>query len=53
VASWFTVHNASRIFVDVDPDNAPARAFYTSHGAVELNFHWLVWNDIKGVLGER
>jgi hypothetical protein len=39
--------------VDVDPDNRAGRSFYARHGAVSLNAHWLVWNDIRDVLRER
>lgn len=51
LAAWFVEQKASRICVDVDPTNAAARRFYTRHGAEYLNEHWLVWNDIKVVLG--
>jgi ribosomal protein S18 acetylase RimI-like enzyme len=47
LAAWFTEQKASRICVDVDPANTVARAFYERHGAVSLNRHWLVWNDIR------
>lgn len=40
---------AHRICVDVGDDEA--RPFYRRHGAVELNRHWMVWNDI-GVVPE-
>jgi len=53
LAAWFTEQKASRICVDVDPANTTARRFYTRHGAEKLNDHWLVWNDIGVVLGER
>jgi ribosomal protein S18 acetylase RimI-like enzyme len=46
LASWFVRHEAKRVCVDVDPENAPARAFYRKHGAEDLNPHWLVWPDI-------
>jgi ribosomal protein S18 acetylase RimI-like enzyme len=46
LASWFVRHEAKRVCVDVDPENAPARAFYRKHGAQDLNPHWLVWPDI-------
>ena len=46
LAAWFQVRQARRICVDVDPRNAPARAFYGKHGAENLNPHWLVWPDI-------
>jgi GNAT superfamily N-acetyltransferase len=52
LAQWFAGHNASRICVDVDPDNAVARRFYARHGAENLNPHWLVWQDINIVLRE-
>jgi len=51
LAEWFAVHGASRVCVDVDPANTAARRFYTRHGAVKLNEHWLVWKDINSVLG--
>ena len=51
--AWFVEQRASRICVDVDPNNTTARRFYKRHGAVDLNEHWLVWNDIKVALGQR
>jgi ribosomal protein S18 acetylase RimI-like enzyme len=53
LAAWFVEQAASRICVDVDPANTIARRFYTRHGAGRLNEHWLVWNDIGVLLGER
>lgn len=51
LAAWFIEQKARRICVDVDPANTVARRFYLHHGATELNAHWLVWEDIKVVLG--
>ncbi|HEX8695681.1 MAG TPA: GNAT family N-acetyltransferase [Longimicrobium sp.] len=48
LAGWFAENGASRICVDVGDDRA--RPFYRRHGAVELNRHWMVWDDIDGVL---
>jgi ribosomal protein S18 acetylase RimI-like enzyme len=53
LAAWFSEQKASRICVDVEPDNTNARAFYAHHGAVELSAYWMVWTDVTGVLGER
>ncbi|HTF27028.1 MAG TPA: GNAT family N-acetyltransferase [Candidatus Limnocylindria bacterium] len=53
LAAWFAQQKASRICVDVDPNNTTARRFYKRHGADDLNEHWLVWNDIKVVLCQR
>ena len=53
LAAWFIEQRASRICVDVAPANTTARRFYKRHGADDLNEHWLVWNDIKVVLGQR
>ena len=53
LAAWFVEHSAFRICVDVDPANTTARYFYMKHGAEDLNPHWLVWNDINVVLGQR
>jgi GNAT superfamily N-acetyltransferase len=50
LAKWFAQQKARRVCVDVDPANAPARRFYTKHGAQTLNAHWLVWPDIKAAL---
>ncbi len=50
LAAWFVTQNASRICVDVEPENTPARRFYMRHGAEDLNPSWLVWNDIRVVL---
>jgi hypothetical protein len=33
--------------------NETARTFYTRNGAEKLNDHWLVWSDIRGVLGRQ
>jgi ribosomal protein S18 acetylase RimI-like enzyme len=52
LAGWFAEQKAFRVCVDVEPSNAVARAFYTRHRAVTLNAHWLVWNDIRHVLGK-
>jgi len=49
MAGWFLAQNARRVCVDVTPNNAVARAFYTKHGAVRLNPHWMVWHDIASV----
>jgi len=51
LATWFVEQNASKICIDVEPGNARARRFYARFGAVELNPHWLVWDDIKSLLG--
>jgi len=44
---WFEERAALRVCVDVLPENAVARSFYTRCGAVRLNAHWLVWEDIS------
>lgn len=53
LAAWFVEQKAFRICVDVRPKNTVAHRFYGKHGAETLNKHWLVWNNIKDVLGER
>lgn len=50
LARWFVEQNARRVCVDVGDD--AARPFYRRHGAVDLNKHWMVWNDIGDVLIE-
>lgn len=44
LAKWFVENGARRVCVDVGSDDA--RPFYRYHGAVELNQHWMVWDDI-------
>lgn len=51
LAGWFVEHGARRICVDVGDD--AARPFYRRHGAVELNRHWMVWDDIGAVGAPR
>jgi GNAT superfamily N-acetyltransferase len=47
LAEWFVEQKARRVCVDVGDD--AARPFYRRHGAVELNRHWMVWDDIASV----
>jgi GNAT superfamily N-acetyltransferase len=47
MAEWFEAQGAARICVDVEPGNARPRAFYRKHGAVDLNPHWLVWEELS------
>jgi GNAT superfamily N-acetyltransferase len=44
---WFRGQNAPRVCVDVDPRNESARRLYARHGAVPLNPHWMVWEDLR------
>ena len=52
LAGWFAEQEASRICVDVVPENATARAFYARHGAVDLSECWMVWINVAAVLGK-
>ncbi len=45
LAGWFMAQQAYKICVD--PGNPEARLFYSSLGAVPLNQHWMVWEDIR------
>lgn len=45
--AWFRNEGIHRICVDVEPSNTRARTFYRSHGAADLDPHWLVWPDIR------
>lgn len=53
LAQWFVEQKSLKVCVDVEPTNLLARKFYLKHGAVDLNPHWLVWNDISVVLKDR
>jgi GNAT superfamily N-acetyltransferase len=48
LAGWFVEHRAHRVCLDVGDDRA--RPFYRKHGAVDLDRHWMVWDDIGAVL---
>ncbi len=50
---WFAEQSAWKVCVNVAPENIVATRFYMRHGAVRLNEHWLVWNDINAVLENR
>lgn len=50
IAAWFVESSATNVCVDVDPANLSARRLYESHGARQLNPHWLVWDDIGTVV---
>ncbi len=50
LAAWFVEQKSLRICADVDPANTIARHFYMRHGARDLNKHWLVWENIQGIL---
>ena len=44
---WFVQQGALRVCVNVAPENTVAQRLYARHGAVPLNEHWMVWNDIR------
>lgn len=48
LAEWFVQQNAFKICVD--PGNENARKFYYSHGAENLNQHWMFWKNIESIL---
>jgi GNAT superfamily N-acetyltransferase len=48
LARWCGTQLARRICVNVGAESA--RPFYLAAGAVALQPHWMVWEDIRGVL---
>jgi len=48
LAEWFVQQGAVRVCVDVGDDRA--RPFYRRLGAIDLNPHWMVWDDISHVV---
>ncbi len=52
LAKWFVKHGALCVCVDVEPSNHFARRFYARHGAEDLKPHWMVWKDVRPVLGK-
>jgi ribosomal protein S18 acetylase RimI-like enzyme len=53
LAKWFTKMNALSVCVNVSPENVAGQGFYRSHGAQDLNRHWLLWPDIQVVLNTK
>jgi GNAT superfamily N-acetyltransferase len=49
IAGWFVEQAATRICVNVDPENVAARKFYSKHGAQPLKEHWMVWEDVRRI----
>ena len=45
IAIWFVGQDASRVCVNVDPNNIAARKLYTRYGAEPLNEYWMVWEN--------
>ena len=44
--NWFRAEHAKQICVNCAPDNTIAMDFYQKNGAVPLNDHWLIWENI-------
>lgn len=51
LAAWFVQRNARKVCVDVGSD--AGRGLYTAMGAVNLNEHWMVWDDIGELVKNR
>jgi len=39
----FAAEKATKVCVNMEPQNSGARKFYAKHGAIELNSHWMVY----------
>ncbi len=50
LAGWFQRQDITKVCVNVDADSPQAKPFYAGQGAVALNTHWCVWEDIGTVL---
>ena len=48
LANWFISQKAFKICVD--PGNEGARQFYKRNGALDLNEHWLFWEDMSTMI---
>jgi ribosomal protein S18 acetylase RimI-like enzyme len=53
LSAWFIQQNASRICVNVAPENSPAQKFYERLGSQTLNEHWLFWSNISMVVKRK
>lgn len=50
LAAWFVEQGSTKVCIDVAADNHRAQQFYRKNGAVNLDAHWLYWEDI-GIVG--
>lgn len=50
VARWFSANHIRRVCVNADLESEGAVAFYVAQGAVPLNRHWYVWEDVTVLL---
>lgn len=48
---WFAQRGASRICVNVEPGNAPARKLYAKHGAETMSQYWMIWKPERNLPG--
>jgi GNAT superfamily N-acetyltransferase len=53
LACWFIEQDARKVCVDVNLDSPAAQPFYARHGAVALNKHWMVWEDVGALCARR
>lgn len=49
IGTWFVDQGATRICVNVDPANVPARVLYARCGARPLNEQWMIWDDARKI----
>ena len=49
---WFVEHKMKKICVNASEEMA-TRAFYVKHGAMPLNEHWVVWENIGAESAKR
>ncbi len=49
LAQWFHAAGSHRVCVNADVESRAAVAFYLAEGALPLNTHWYVWEDIEVV----
>jgi GNAT superfamily N-acetyltransferase len=53
IGAWFVEHNVTRVCVNVDPSNTPARNLYTRCGAEPFNEHWMIWKNARNMTSPR
>jgi GNAT superfamily N-acetyltransferase len=53
LATWFTDRGIHRACVNVDVESEGAAPFYRQLGAVPLNQHWYIWEDIGQILARE
>jgi len=52
-ARWLAGLGVAKVRLNVAPENLRSVRLYARHGAVALNEYFMVWEDIRALLGDQ